>query len=158
LSNDELPLSESDTESEDEIEMLWGSQKKDAKDNESEEPFQSLLQELNAQVLILIPREYLIRLQTFDPLELHSSILMLYATVVFFNGLCPLLSYSIANRIQSKHSQAIKNLLDSQRSLGRELSPLHPNDPWSTLIQVLFISHCPGNNLVPRSRICSESC
>jgi hypothetical protein len=62
LSNDELPLSESDTESEDEIEMLWGSQKKDAKDNEPEEPFQSLLQELNAQVLILIPREYLIRI------------------------------------------------------------------------------------------------
>ena len=66
---------------------------------------------------------------------------MLYATVIFFNGFCPLLSYAIANRIQSKNSKAMQSLFVCQRSLRMELSPLHPNDPWATLIQVLMISY-----------------
>jgi hypothetical protein len=48
--DDDLPVSDSDSDSDGEIEMIWGAEKADDKNNEPGEPFQSLLQELKAQV------------------------------------------------------------------------------------------------------------
>lgn len=48
-------MSDTDTESDGEMEMLWGSRKGDEKDSEPGVAFQIILQEMNAQVSLSTP-------------------------------------------------------------------------------------------------------